>query len=115
MDKVVKAFQECCESGYVKTSTIAALDAKILKMDFHTDLEMGLRRDLQLNQVGPSVTEPETTFEIRRNPAVRNSTSQSSVLALPEPGPSAGNQANEAPADDLEARLNDILGQSYSF
>ena len=113
LDSVIKAFQTTCESGYIKTSTLTALDWKIKALDIDTSMEMGIRKDLHLvRQVVPVVEEPETTFEINRAPRTSGSgpapslSAQSAIsVQLPEP---------ENQVDDLETRLNEILGQSYS-
>ena len=130
MDFIIRQFQCFFESGYVKTSTLKALDEKLDTLKISTSLEMNLRRfkrkkSKSTSSANPVVLEPEeqeSTFEIGRKAkrAIQDRPSTSGSIHIREltnSEPSVGtiipDQQLDQEDSDLENRLRALLGGSY--
>ena len=124
LDGIIRHFQHYFEAGYVKTSTLRALDVKVEKLKMSSTLEFNVRRFRKKKVKSTSddsgtVETVDSTFEINRpnkSEEILPIQNGSSILEIdiPEPSSSASSKsALEKEDDELERKLKSILDEAF--
>ena len=125
MDMIIKQFQIYFETGYVKMSTVKALEEKRETLKMATSLEMNIRRFKNQNATNSLVQKSSdlnnTSFVIGRPRAGPSSSGASQpIISVDEPESSTGQGSNMSLSQrvdmetwELQNQVNHILDNSY--